>query len=144
MKKLILASISFALVLVGASQALAQSESAKRDLQLIQKFQGSELSKKLIQRHCQSLPQVSELCKGEMSPAQEAVAEEAVKEDLQQQSVQSSSVSTNVTSGDGAQQSSTVKAAYPGADCVQQAMQNLNKVTSGLAARLNKNINRAK
>lgn len=144
MKKIIMASISFAIVLVGASQALAQSESAKRDLQLIQKFQGSELSKKLIERHCKSLPEVSDLCKGEMSPAQESIVEEAVKEDLQQQSVQSSTVSTNVSSGSGNQQSSTVQAAYPGANCVQQAMANLNKVTSGLAGRLNKNINRNK
>lgn len=147
MKNIIMAAISFTFVFVGASQALAQSDSskAKLDLQLIEKYKGTELAKKLIERRCKSLPEVSSLCQSSqpMSPAQEDTVEQAVKEDLQQQSVQSSSASVNVSSGDGATQNSTVTAAYPGADCVQQAVTNINKFTSGLAARLNKNINRA-
>lgn len=156
MKNIIMAAISFSFIFVGASQALAQSESAqsaKKDLQLIEKFQGSELSKRLIKRHCKSLPEISDLCAGsEMTPAAESTVEQAVKEDLQQKSVQSTSVSNNavvsgastsvnVSQGSGNSQSSSV-IVTGSSDCVKQAMANINKFNSGFAARLNKNINR--
>jgi hypothetical protein len=132
----------------GATSAMAKisSSAAKRDLQSIEKFQGSEVAKSILLRHCQKLPSISELCKGELSSADLGEVKEAVVADLEQSASEgepqatSQAVSVNVSSGDNTQQSTSTVGSYPGAACVQNAMaslRNINRNLSGLNARLN-------
>ena len=151
---------NLSLILLSSSSAMAGSGSslaAKQDLQIIEKFKESSISKGILQRHCKKMPAIAELCKGsasdlqgaDLSEVKEAVVADLEKEasgEVQSQAVNVSTVSgsnssVNVSSGSGNSQSSTstgTAAAYPGAECVKQVMTNMNNFMTRFNNRANK------